>query len=274
MFYEHNRSNKTEYFHLSPRMQDFSFPVHLHSSFEFCFVESGSVTVTVNGIPFDTPAGTGTLILPNQLHAYASSSSECSFCIFSIDFLADFYRSISPDKLRNPVIRPHDPAFLSNLQKGQTNHWQLKSLLYHLAACYSEGEPCSELHLENNTLVSRMIAYLEEHYTEPLTLQSVSAALNYNYRYLSGMVNRCFQVPFPQLLNTYRVRRACTLLNENEHSITEISQLCGYDSPRSFNRNFKAVMQLTPREYRQSESRYPLSSFGPISFQKEKSSHV
>ena len=65
------------------------------------------------------------------------------------------------------------------------------------------------------------------------------------------MVNRCFQMPFPQLLNMYRVRRACTLLTENEVSITEISQLCGYDSPRSFNRNFKAVMNLTPREFRQ-----------------------
>lgn len=54
---------------------------------------------------------------------------------------------------------------------------------------------------------------------------------------------------FLEYLNEVRVNYACKLLIEGHMSISEISYECGFNSPSYFNRQFKAVKKLTPKEY-------------------------
>ncbi len=54
---------------------------------------------------------------------------------------------------------------------------------------------------------------------------------------------------FLEYLNEVRVNYACKLLIEGYMSIAEISYECGFNSPSYFNRQFKAVKKLTPKEY-------------------------
>ena len=49
------------------------------------------------------------------------------------------------------------------------------------------------------------------------------------------------------------------MLSGSEVSITEIYLAVGYDSQCSFNRNFKSIMGLTPREYRRGLRTHSLS---------------
>ena len=55
---------------------------------------------------------------------------------------------------------------------------------------------------------------------------------------------------FSQYLNTVRLEKAIDLLNHNqEHlSMTEIASQCGFDTIRHFNRTFKDITGMTPRE--------------------------
>ena len=85
-----------------------------------------------------------------------------------------------------------------------------------------------------------------------MTLKEISHSLGYNYRYISGIVNKIYKVPFPTIINSHRIHRACAFLDNGEKSITEISMLCGFGSTRSFNRNFKQTMGATPQSYRKS----------------------
>lgn len=55
---------------------------------------------------------------------------------------------------------------------------------------------------------------------------------------------------FSQYLNTVRLEKAIDLLNQNqEHlSMTEIASRCGFDTIRHFNRIFKDITGMSPRE--------------------------
>ncbi|MBE6554157.1 MAG: AraC family transcriptional regulator [Ruminococcaceae bacterium] len=44
--------------------------------------------------------------------------------------------------------------------------------------------------------------------------------------------------------------KLCVLRDLGVNSITEISILCGFSSTRRFNRNFKSIMKITPKEYK------------------------
>ncbi|WP_281613072.1 AraC family transcriptional regulator [Flammeovirga sp. SubArs3] len=55
--------------------------------------------------------------------------------------------------------------------------------------------------------------------------------------------------PFSQFLNEVRIGHACKLLIENELSISQITYSCGFNSQTNFNRQFKKLKNVSPRDY-------------------------
>ena len=50
-----------------------------------------------------------------------------------------------------------------------------------------------------------------------------------------------------------RVERAVTLLRETSLSVAQTAQSCGFSNLANFNKAFKKITGMTPREYRQSQ---------------------
>lgn len=249
MFYEHIHSAEENYLHIPEQpYANFSFPLHLHKNVEFVYVEEGALTIRIAGQEFAVGAGEGALILPGQPHAFITPEhSVCWPLIFSADYLPELRRV---ERTLYPVVRPAIPDLHGQLCACRGNRFRVKSLLYAIAACYGEGAPLDRSVTEDDSLSCRIVAYLDTHYTEPVTLRGMAEHFGYNYRYLSGVVNRLYGVPFPQVVHRYRIDHACSLLRTTDRSVTEIAQSCGFDSLRSFNRCFKEQMGSTPREYR------------------------
>ena len=59
-------------------------------------------------------------------------------------------------------------------------------------------------------------------------------------------------MPFTAYANRHRISKACYLLRTTDKTILECACDCGYTSLRSFNRNFKEHVGLSPKEYRDS----------------------
>ena len=54
------------------------------------------------------------------------------------------------------------------------------------------------------------------------------------------------------LIRIMRLKRAASLLEKNESSITEILMSVGFSNPSYFTRCFKAYFGVTPKEYQKS----------------------
>lgn len=81
-FYEQIRSigNNYLYFQFD---KDFSFPLHLHKSFEFIYVENGNMEIQVGDKTFLLQKNKAALIFPGQLHAYSTKEHSEIFCVYS-----------------------------------------------------------------------------------------------------------------------------------------------------------------------------------------------
>ena len=55
---------------------------------------------------------------------------------------------------------------------------------------------------------------------------------------------------FNTLLSMIRLDEAKTLLKNTKSSILEISMECGFGSERAFYRQFKAILGISPKDYR------------------------
>ena len=252
MFYEQIHSSDKDYFWKSQNINhDFVFPLHLHQNYEFIYVEEGEMTVRICDKEFSVKKGEGALILPNQPHAFSTPlHSESWVAVFSHDHIPELRRSIHTDGVRFPVVKPDDEMLYAKIENAKNDPFRRRSILYVIAALYLDGECTDGLDIESGSLVKKIADYLDLHYTEPITLEKMSNDLGYNYRYVSGVVNRFFRLSFLGVVNRYRVNYACDLLVNSEKGITEISMICGFESTRSFNRNFRSIMGVSPRDYR------------------------
>ena len=255
MFYEEKHSAKKDFFSISQGDNtNFAFPLHLHENYEFFFVEEGALSVEINGISYKVTSHEGAFILPNQPHAYSTPEySKTWGAIFSPDHIPELKKTVASKGYLYPIIRIEGRDIKSELIRCKNHPLRLRALLYELAAIYADGEPSRELSSVDSDTVGKLVCYIDAHYTEQMTLEDVSLALGYSYRYMSGIVNRFFGLSLPQTVNRYRVKYACQLLSDGKTEITEIALICGFGSMRSFNRNFKEIMGITPREYRMSK---------------------
>ncbi len=70
---------------------------------------------------------------------------------------------------------------------------------------------------------------------------------------------RNFQLQFTRLMGgspqahllKSRIQAAAALLADHDRAITEIAFSCGFNTLSSFNRAFKAMHKMNPRDYRQ-----------------------
>jgi AraC-like DNA-binding protein len=99
-------------------------------------------------------------------------------------------------------------------------------------------------------IARRAMAYIHEHYREPITRQEMAGALGVNERYLT----RCFHdetgLPPMAYLSRHRVKQAKKLLDEEAMSITEVALETGFSSSAYFSRVFHQETGMTPLKYR------------------------
>ena len=237
---------------------DFSYPAHLHGCMEVSFCVGGCVEVTLDGNGYSVREGQGILIPPNMVHSYHTVDTSAYYTIlFSRDLLPDFAAMFSHK-------RPASYTFCLNDRLNQ--HLLLfygsertlfggKSLLYHMADVFLQGNTFEEADSADDDLTMRLVTYIQENLRSELTLQDVADHLGYSYFYISKRIRQVFHVPFTELLSQYRVAGAKMLLDSGKYTISQAALASGFGSIRTFNRIFHRLTGLTPSQYLAQPSR-------------------
>ncbi|OWA35018.1 two-component system response regulator [Saccharibacillus sp. O16] len=98
--------------------------------------------------------------------------------------------------------------------------------------------------------MKKLLAYIEEHYAEPLSLTGLGRHFHFNPSYLSSYFAAHNKEGFSEYLNRIRVTKAEELLRAGELSISEISGLVGYSDPGYFTKVFRKQTGFSPSQYR------------------------
>lgn len=99
-------------------------------------------------------------------------------------------------------------------------------------------------------LTSRIKAYIDAHYTEPLKLEDIAASLSCSVPYLSHTFKATTGYSPIQYAIRRRIGLAQTLLISSDYSATHIATLVGYDNTNYFNSLFTKIVGTSPIRYR------------------------
>ena len=252
MFYQSQHSLGADTLKIE-RNYNFSFPTHLHNSFELITLTSGSMEITVDGRTHLLTPSTACLIFPNQAHSlHTPDHSRHIICIFSQKHVHAYEKKVQGRIPTSNLFSP-DPFYLKKLADPNVTDdpIAMKGLLYSICSEFDREMTYTERKSDEENLLFRIFRFVDANFSRDCTLASLAEATSYHYVYLSKYFKQVTGISFTEYVNRYRINEACYLLKNTDQTILQSAMDCGFDSLRSFNRNFKAIVGTSPSEYRQ-----------------------
>ncbi|MGN0158623.1 MAG: helix-turn-helix transcriptional regulator [Brotaphodocola sp.] len=101
-------------------------------------------------------------------------------------------------------------------------------------------------------LVQNCLDYIDFHYAEDLSLDSLACRFSVSNSYLSSLFKKEIQMTLTDYINKTRIRQSLIFLNSTGLSIQEIAIRCGFSDSNYFTRTFKKFQGQSPKGYRES----------------------
>ena len=83
-----------------------------------------------------------------------------------------------------------------------------------------------------------------------VTAEALAERLHYHPKYLSALIRGQTGMTLFEFLTHVRLENACDLLIRTNHTVLDITELCGFHNASHFFRAFKAAYGVTPARYR------------------------
>ncbi|MBN2161203.1 MAG: helix-turn-helix transcriptional regulator [Spirochaetes bacterium] len=103
---------------------------------------------------------------------------------------------------------------------------------------------------ESEEKLKRVIDFIKENYRSDISREGLSEAVGMNPDYMSKLFKTYTGMKINEYINKLRIEAAAGHLASENAKIIDIAFSVGFDNIVSFNRSFKAIMDLTPSEYR------------------------
>jgi|SRR5690625_582028 len=241
-----------------------------HSSYELYYLRKGERVYFINGEVYTAKSGDIMVINPHDLHRTTSSSIpefERVLINFTGSFIFDGVISedlpVLPFKhgsrlIRFPVKEQANTEqlifeMIKECETKQPDHTHyIKSLLTKLLIqIYRESfhEP-PKFDSPMHERISKIGTYLNQHYHENLTLDSVAAQFYISPAYLSRTFKKITGFHFGEYIQAIRLREARRQLTESNQKVLTIAENVGYHSIAHFNKTFKKMSGVSPTQFR------------------------
>ena len=92
--------------------------------------------------------------------------------------------------------------------------------------------------------------YIDEHFTEPLSLDMLAEVAHVNKYHLSHTFQREYGISPISYLITRRIREGRHMLENTSYSLSQIAHSIGFSSPSYFSQSFRKAEGMSPAEYR------------------------
>lgn len=250
---------------------------HWHDDIEYVRPLNGHITYYVNDEKILIREGDGLLINTRQMHRGVSEDGTDAF-FYCVVFKPGviFANQILYEKYAAPVLENTGLA-CSLLRQDVPDERRILETFDQIYGLYKRKEPGYELDacgllltawkgwfggldwdcagidpaaLEQIQIQKKMVLYIYENYTAPLSLEDIARAGNV-------CKNRCCQIfrkylhksPM-QFLNACRLERSMELLSHSQMRVGEIAYACGFNSSSYFAEIFRQYKGCSPAAYR------------------------
>ncbi len=231
---------------------------HWHLECELIFIERGKTIVSHNHQEYSLDPGDAIFLGSKDIHYIKSAEdSIVDMALFDPSIIQDLqgqYR-LKCAKLQHayPIARCF--ADIRRELNGRPPFFELqcREFIAALMIQIFRGEELSERTAgEEGTSISNyknLLDEIENKYSY-ITFSDAAAFMGLSQPYFSKFFRKISGMTFSQYLNIVKTEHAIKMLQDNQSrmSVTEVSSRCGFNTIRHFNRIFREITGISPRQ--------------------------
>lgn len=110
-------------------------------------------------------------------------------------------------------------------------------------------EEVSQVNIRNlDDGLNRIVEYIDNNYTEELSLKKFAKELYLSEGYLSKRLKEILGMSYSEYITFLRIERAVELLQSGEYKVMDVAKIVGYSDYRYFSKVFKKQIGILPSE--------------------------
>ncbi len=235
------------------------FPAHIHEEIELVFVKRGGGIAYCDGKKYQLAENSVFLIFPNQVHQYDKCvKGEYVILIIRPSELFGYNKVFAESMPASAILELQEESgenilyLLENaLKEFKEDGYSIITAAY-LTALF--GKLFKLYKLKNATVssdtVSQILQYCTAHYKENITVEDVADKLHLSRSSVSHTFSNRLSISFCDYINSLRLNDAVYLLKNKNYPITEIADMSGFPTIRTFNRAFLKKYGVSPSVYK------------------------
>ena len=216
---------------------------HFHSAVELILVEEGSLVAMQEGRSRVACAGEIIVNSSYTIHGYTTPAhAQTIVATIPLATVPSLQTALSQKRFAADIVRAEDAAECARLLQLAANpvHEQNQN--------YINGLNLAVLALLMEKVGLReLLMYLQNHFSEELTVAGTAAQFGYSAGRFSHIFNARVGCSFTRYVNGLRCRMAEKVLRESNMPLMDVASACGFSSMRTFHRVYREYAGHTPR---------------------------
>lgn len=257
-------------------------PWHWHDEIEFGIVKRGSLSLGIYDQEILLKEGDGIILNSRVLHKYRNAGvGECIYQSIVVHPAYIFgnqdtiiYKKYMKPVLNNPDLAiyllsqcnaPHkgmidkiEACFQSWKEKKAGYEWRLRDMMSEiLRDMYRDiasVQPIEEITENVRSVeierVRMIISYIEHNLSAKITIEDIANTVSVSVRECQRCFRKVMGKTIVQEIVEQRVKKAEKMLKYTSMPISEISELCGFNSTSYFIKNYRQYFGVSPAAYR------------------------
>lgn len=223
---------------------------HNLCSNELIFKLSGESTVFFNGKQLDVKKDTIRFLPQGEIHEYIVKRKEHGECIdifFNTDIPVTNEAFVLKLNQSEKIKSLFKKIFSVWVAKGDGYYFECVSIIYKIFAELQKKNYIPESQFNS---IKPAIDYIEKHFLDKkITAEELTLCCTISYPYIKKLFIKKFGVPPIKYSIQLKINYACDLLKSEVYTISQISEICGYNDIYFFSRQFKEYMGLSPTDF-------------------------
>jgi AraC-like DNA-binding protein len=229
--------------------------------FQMMFCLQGEGVLKIDGKEHTIRKSHGFFLLPNTPHEYFNTTEKwkINWIVFDgsdakkLSETLGFYKS-SVFKIRDfsKIQDIFHKAFDMIKENNYYGGFRCSVMLYDfLIEMNLQKNNCCALNEEVKTnYLAPVLAFIEEHFNQDLTLEQLSAIVDFTPQYICRLFKDSLNLRPFEYIARIRVQHAKDMLLHSDMSISEIAATVGYSESSYFCAVFKRYERISPAEFR------------------------
>lgn len=243
-------------------VDNLDFAAHIHEDIEVMYIKKGYGIGYCDGKKYVLTENSFFLSFPNQVHRYMESTmGEYILLVIKPSLLLGYNDIFTKCEIRSNV---------HTFEKGEDDN-----IIYLFETALSEykrdghstiieayltaffGKLLKYYNITKNPsssdTITQILQYCSQHYKENITINNIADSLHVSRSCVSHIFSDKIAINFCEYINSLRLTDALKLLKNKNYSITEIAEISGFSTIRTFNRAFYKQFNISPSEYRKTQ---------------------